>query len=115
MAVGAISSAHNLGNTTPAAPILSGEKLSTTQAALKAPGSKTYYHQVPGANYFMPNGLQIQFLGGVFTTADKEIIAELDAVADKNASLITSEKARQNLLAAQDKLQAEDAAKSAAQ
>jgi len=115
MAVGATSSAQNLGAQTPSAPILSGEKVSTTQAALKAAGSKTYYHQVPGANFFLPNGLQVQFLGGVFTTADKDIQAELDAVADRNTSLITSEKARQELLAAQDKMQAAAAAENAGQ
>lgn len=115
MATGPVSSAQNLSAAQPQAPILSGEKVSTTQAALKTPGAKTYYHQVPGANFFMPNGLQVQFLGGVFTTADKELIAELDAVADKNASLITSEKARQELLAAQDKMQAAAAAENAGQ
>jgi len=114
MAVGTVSSAQNLSAATPQT-LVAGEKVATTQTALKAPGAKTYYHQVAGASFFMPNGLQVQFLGGQFTTADKEIIAELDSVADKNASLITSEKAKQELLAMADKAKAAEAAEGAAQ
>jgi len=101
MAVGTVSSAQNLG-ATQQKTLVAGEKLATTQAALKSSKSKTYYHQTPGANFFMPNGLQIQFLGGSFTTEEPEIIAELDAVADKSASMITSDRKRQAVLAEQE-------------
>lgn len=115
MAVGTVSSAQNLSAAAPATTLMSGEKLATTQAALKAAGAKTYYHQCAGASFFMPNGLQIQFLGGSFTTADKEIIAELDAVADKPTSMITSDRARQAALAAAEKLPAQEVASTAQQ
>jgi len=43
---------------------------------------------VIGAKFVMPDGLEVQFLGGHFTTADTEIMAELDKVANKPASMI---------------------------
>lgn len=52
--------------------------------------TKTYFHQVPGANFYMPDGLRVQFFGGQFTTDDLEIIRELDKVTNKPTSLVTS-------------------------
>lgn len=59
---------------------------------LKSKDAKTFYHMVPGASFIMPDGLQIVFLGGQFVTADKDIIRELSAVADKSTSMIYTRK-----------------------
>lgn len=58
-------------------------KLASTADAVKDSNSKTYYHRIAGARTHMPDGLEVQFLGGVFTTNDPVVIAELDRVADK--------------------------------
>jgi hypothetical protein len=55
---------------------------------MKTKAVKTYHHMVRGAKFVMPDGLEVQFLGGVFTTADTDIMRELDAVANKPASMI---------------------------
>lgn len=55
---------------------------------MKSTPVKTYHHMVKGAKFVMPDGLEVQFLGGVFTTADTDIMAELDAVANRPASMI---------------------------
>ena len=55
---------------------------------MKTKAVKTYHHMVRGAKFVMPDGLEVQFLGGVFTTADPDIMRELDAVANKPASMI---------------------------
>ena len=58
--------------------IRSGETASqATPAIMKSTPVKTYHHIVRGAKFVMPDGLEVQFLGGSFTTADPEIIAEL--------------------------------------
>lgn len=83
MATGSVNSASNAS----AAVVLrSGEKLASTAAAVKDANSRTYYHRVPGARTHMPDGLEIQFLGGVFTTNDPSVIAELNKVADRQGS-----------------------------
>ena len=43
---------------------------------------------VRGAKFMMPDGLEVQFLGGQFVTADPEIIAELDKIANRPASMV---------------------------
>lgn len=94
MAVGAVSSAHSLQNLGPqqeAQVLRSGEVLATTAAALKDPKAKLYRHMIPGANFMMPDGLELKFLGGQFATSDPEIIRQLDAVANKTASMIYTE------------------------
>lgn len=75
------------------APVLrSGESLSTTVEALTDKNAKTFYHMVPGARFIMPDGLELRFLGGQFTTADPGIIAELNKVTDKPTSMIYGKK-----------------------
>jgi pyridoxal/pyridoxine/pyridoxamine kinase len=59
-----------------------------TVATLQSKTAKTFHHMVPGAKFVMPDGLEVQFLGGQFVTTDPAIIAELSAVADKPASMI---------------------------
>jgi hypothetical protein len=74
--------------TLPATTILrSGESASPK---LSSKTTKTYYHAVRGAKFIMPDGLEIQFMGGQFTTDDAEIMTELDAVANKPASMIST-------------------------
>jgi hypothetical protein len=58
---------------------------------LKDKNARTFHHMVPGARFIMPDGLEVQFLGGIFTTTDPDIIKELSAVADKPASMIYTE------------------------
>jgi len=95
MAVGAVSSAHslqNLGVVKEAPQVLrSGEIIATTAAALADPNAKVYKHMIPGANFMMPDGLELSFLGGQFITSDPEIIQQLDAVANKPTSMIYTE------------------------
>lgn len=66
---------------------------------LKDPNTKVYYHQVKGAQTHMPDGAAIQFLGGQFATANQEIIAFLDKIANKPGSQVYTKKevAQQNL------------------
>lgn len=111
MATGPVSSANNLGAATQKT-LVAGEKVATTAAALKDPKAKTYYHQVPGAKFIMPNGLEIVFMGGQFATADETIIEELNKVVDKSTSLIYSGKGGVQSANAADKSAASDAATS---
>lgn len=87
MATGAVNSAAAA-----AVVLRTGEKLATTPAAAKSANHKTYYHRVPGAKTHLPDGLEIQFLGGVFMTDDPAIIAQLDSVANKQASGIYTDR-----------------------
>lgn len=84
-----------------------GETITTSAAAFK--DGKTFYHTVPGARFVMPDGLTIIFMGGVFTTNDKEIIAELDRVADRPASQIYTKLQNVDSLKAEAKRAAADA------
>jgi hypothetical protein len=68
-----------------------GETISP-EVNLKDPNTKVYYHQVPGALTHMPDGAQIQFLGGQFATANTEIKAYLDKIADKKGSMVFTRK-----------------------
>jgi pyridoxal/pyridoxine/pyridoxamine kinase len=43
---------------------------------------------IPGANFIMPDGLELKFLGGQFVTEDPDVIEELSKVADKPTSMI---------------------------
>lgn len=72
-----------------ATTIRSGETAPpATPAAMKSKAARTYHHMVRGAKFMMPDGLEVQFLGGVFTTDDPEIIAELNKIADRPASMV---------------------------
>lgn len=73
------------------APVLrSGEKTAMEIAGSDKSKIKTYYHQLPGARFIMPDGLELTFMGGMFATDRPEIIAELDKVVDRPASMICS-------------------------
>lgn len=58
------------------------------QSDFKDKAAKMFYHMIPGARFVMPDGLEIIFQGGVFSTADKALIEELSKVADKPTSMI---------------------------
>lgn len=109
MATGLVSSAQ-AQTASASRSIVSGEKVSTSLEALKDPKAKRYFHQVPGARFIMPNGLEVVFLGGQFTTSDEAIMAELDQVVNKSSSLIyTKSEAAERIRAEQAKA-AQDAA-----
>ena len=71
--------------------INSGESIAP-EANLQDPNVKVYYHQVPGAITHMPDGAQIQFLGGQFASGNDEIKAFLDKIADKKGSMVFTKK-----------------------
>lgn len=71
--------------------------------------AKTYYHTVRGAKFVMPDGLEVIFRGGMFTTKDAEIIAELDKIADRPASMVYTKTETAEAIAAAAKAAAEDA------
>jgi pyridoxal/pyridoxine/pyridoxamine kinase len=110
MAVGMVSSANNLQNS----PVLrAGEKVASTPQALKDPKARTYKHMVPGARFVMPDGLEVQFLGGQFVTTDPDIIAQLEAVANKSSSMIYTDSGAVESMKAPAKQAAADAADTA--
>ena len=94
----------------PTGVLRSGEKQASTMQALSNPNSRTYYHRVPGAKFIMPNGLELQFLGGRLITDDVDIIAELDKIKDKSTSMIFTQKAGIGAVTAQENAAAEGAA-----
>lgn len=51
-------------------------------------GEKLYHHRVHGANFIMPDGKVLTFLGGSYKTSDPKIIEELDKVANVPSSYI---------------------------
>jgi hypothetical protein len=72
-----------------ATTIRSGETApQATPDVIKSKPVETEYHMVLGAKCVMPDGLEVQCLGGVFTTADTDIMAELDKVANRPASMV---------------------------
>lgn len=95
------------------AVLRAGEQLASTPQALKDPNAKVFRHMIPGARFVMPDGLEIIFLGGQFSTADADVIAELSKVANKPTSMIYTEKAAAEAAIAQQKQAAADAAESA--
>jgi tRNA A58 N-methylase Trm61 len=113
MATGMVSSASALQNLQAKPVIRAGEKISTSVEAVSNPNAKTYHHSVPGARFIMPDGLEVHFLGGQFVTADLEIIAELDKVANKSTSMIYTQQAAAVAQKAQISQAAADAASSA--
>lgn len=71
--------------------IRSGEVVAA-DANLKDPEVKTFYHQVAGACSFLPDGAQITFTGGQYSTKNKEILFFLNAIVDRPGSLVYSHK-----------------------
>lgn len=67
--------------------INTGEEIAP-EADLKDPETKIYYHQVKGARTHLSDGAEIVFRGGMFATANPEIKAFLDKIADKRGSMV---------------------------
>lgn len=106
MAVGTVSSQSAQPQ---AATLRSGESVASTPAGIKS--GKTYFHTIPGARFVMPDGLELQFLGGQFATADEQQIAELDKIANKPSSMIYTKREEIEQVKAVQKQVADDAAK----
>ena len=112
MAVGMVNSMNNLRDASPTV-IRAGERIATTAEALKDKNAKRYFHMIPGAKFMMPDGLEIQFLGGQFVTADPAIIAELNKIANKPTSLVFTQQEAVGAATALQKQAAADAADTA--
>lgn len=107
MSVGTLSSQSAQA---PAPTLLrSGEAVSSSPAGIKA--GKTFYHTIPGARFVMPDGLELQFLGGQFATVDEAQIAELSKIADKPSSMIFTKREEVAQAKAVQGKAADDAAK----
>ena len=111
MATGVVNS--RTLNTSQPGVLRLGEQQASTVEALKDKNSKTYKHQLAGARFIMPDGLELHFLGGTYTTNVPEQIAELDKVANKVASGIYTEAAAAAALAQTDKAASDGAANTA--
>lgn len=112
MAVGMVSSAHGQQAQEPQV-IRAGERIASSPQALKDPNAKTYFHSSEGARFIMPDGLEIHFLGGRFTTSDARIMYELDQVANKPASQIYTQQENAAVLKGQKAAVAKEAADTA--
>lgn len=89
MATGMLNTANAVKD---ASVLRSGEKVAMLVSAAGGKNAKTFYHQIPGAKFIMPDGLELQFMGGAFTTDDPAIIAELGKIADRGTSMIYTRK-----------------------
>lgn len=105
-----MTSSKNLQQTETAPVLRSGQTLATTVEAVKNPNAKTYFHGSAGARFIMPDGLELCFLGGRFTTDDAEIIKELDKVANIPTSQIFTQQETASVLKAQADAVAQEAA-----
>lgn len=112
MAVGMVSSAHGQQPQEPQV-IRAGERIASSPQALRDPNAKTYFHSSEGARFIMPDGLEIHFLGGRFTTSDPRIMHELDQVANKPASQIYTQQETAAVLKGQKAAVAKEAADTA--
>lgn len=92
MATGIQSTAQSFKEAGTADVLRSGEKASMLITGSNPAAVKTFYHQIPGARFIMPDGLELQFMGGQFSTDDKSIIAELNKIADRGTSMVYTKK-----------------------
>lgn len=69
-----------------------------TQQQAAKPEVRVYYHQIAGARFGVqrsPGFVEdFYFVGGQLETSDPQVIEELDKVADRSGSLISSDRAR---------------------
>lgn len=82
------------------AVILSGEEIAM-ETDFTQPGIKIYRSSIIGCRTHLPDGAEIRFYGGVFATANPEIQAYLDKVANKRGSIIFTDEALDQQLIAQ--------------
>ena len=95
------------------ATLRSGEVVASSMHALKNPNARVFHHMIPGANFIMPDGLEIKFLGGQFVTEDPDVIEELSKVADKPTSMIFTKTLAVEAAKELQKRSADDAANTA--
>lgn len=88
----------------------SGEEIAP-EFDLKAPGVQVFFASVPNCRTHMPDGAEIRFRGGMFATANKDIIEFLSKVVNKRGSLIYTRDS--DPMTAELATAAEDAAKPA--
>ena len=95
----------------------SGEVVSSDvdMKTLKDPDAKVYRHSTPGARFFMPDGASLIFLGGVFITNNPDIIKELDKIANKPGTQVTTDEKALLRLRAEVQRAAEDAERPASE
>lgn len=115
MAVGTVgsnlqTSATQVQTQTPAV-LKSDVVLSSTPAAMQ--NGKTYYHRVPGARTHMADGTEIVFAGGFFATEDPAVQEFLDAIADRPASGVFTQKTTDDSISKFEKKEAEEIKKEA--
>ena len=114
MAVGMTNSASVQNAATEKRQVLrSGEVVASSMQALKNPNARVFHHMIPGANFIMPDGLEIKFLGGQFVTDDPDVIAELEKVADKPTSMVFTKTLAVDAAKELQKRSADDAADTA--
>ena len=82
---------------------------------LKDETTKIYEHQVKGAKIFMPDGAELVFQGGLFITRNPDIIRELDKIANKQGTMVTTNKEALDKLRKEVQVAADDAARPAAE
>lgn len=97
MATGMLNTANAIKQQAPQlqqqdAVLRSGEKTAMLVTGGNAAKVKTFYHQIPGARFIMPDGLELTFMGGQFSTDDEACINELNKVADRGTSMIYTRK-----------------------
>lgn len=71
--------------------IRSGEVIAA-DSDLKDPNVKVFYHQVSGACTFLPDGAQLTFVGGQYSTKNPDILSFLNAIVDRPGSMVFSRK-----------------------
>lgn len=115
MAVGMTNSAavQNAAVTEKSPVLRSGEVVASSMHALKNPNARVFHHMIPGANFIMPDGLEIKFLGGQFVTDDPDVIAELEKIADKPTSMVFTKTLAVEAAKELQKRSADDAANTA--
>lgn len=76
---------------------------------LKDPNTKIYYHATKGAVTHLPDGMEIQFRGGMFATNNADAIAYLDKIADKPGTQVFTKKETELAAKAENEALAESA------
>lgn len=85
----------NSSNYTADPTILRPGEVVASDFDLSDPDVKTFYHQVPGAVTHLQDGSTLQFLGGQFSTKNPDILKHLNAIADRNGSMVFTKNNKQ--------------------
>lgn len=74
----------------------SGEEIVSDLEEMKDPNYKVYYHHIKNAVTHLPDGAQLTFRGGQFGTANPEIQAYLDKIANKRGTMVFTKQEAEN-------------------